>query len=236
MISGKTLTSTFTASLLALSSFGLSSASVGQPFTAAPLSYAENALEPIMSAKTISFHYGKHHKGYVENCNKLIPGTPFAGMTLEQIILASTDKPDQITIFNNAAQSWNHDFFWKSLRPASDAKLPDTLKKLLDQSFGSVDTFKAALFRAATTQFGSGWAWLVKDGDKLKVIKTANAENPMASGLVPLLTIDVWEHAYYLDYQNKRADYVKMIIDRLLNWDFALKNLSMKLPAKTETK
>lgn len=232
----RTFTFAVTVSSLVIFSSGPVSTAVSQPLTLPPLPYAENALEPVISAKTISFHYGKHHKGYIDNCNKLTQGTPFAKMTLEKIVLATANNPGQLAIFNNAAQSWNHDFFWKSLRPASDAKIPDTLKNLIAKSFGSVDTFKTILAQAATGQFGSGWAWLVKDGDKLKVVKTANAENPMTQGLVPLLTIDVWEHAYYLDYQNKRADYVKTMIDKLLNWDFAVKNLSMKPPVKTDTK
>jgi Fe-Mn family superoxide dismutase len=232
----RTLNFAFTASSLTIFSLGLLSISYSQSITLPPLPFAENALEPVISARTISFHYGKHHKGYVDNCNKLIQNTPYAKMTLEQIVLASANKPDQITIFNNAAQAWNHDFYWKSLRPSSDAKMPDTLNNLIVKSFGSIDTFKTMLSQAATTQFGSGWAWLVKDGEKLKVIKTANAENPLTQGLVPLLTIDVWEHAYYLDYQNKRADYVKTLIDKLLNWDFAVKNLSSKMPVKTDIK
>jgi Fe-Mn family superoxide dismutase len=225
-----------TASTLTIISLGLFSTSLCQPVTQPPLPYAENALEPVISAKTLSFHYGKHHKGYVDNCNKLIQGTPYAKMSLEQIMLATADKADQIAIFNNAAQSWNHTFFWQSLRPVSDAKIPDTMKGLIEKSFGSVDTFKSIFAQTAVSQFGSGWAWLVKDGEKLKIIKTSNAENPITQGLLPLLTIDVWEHAYYLDYQNKRADFVKSTIDKLLNWDFAVKNLSGKLPVKTENK
>lgn len=222
-------------STLSLFSMGFFKEAVCQPAVLPNLPYAENALEPVISAKTISFHYGKHHKTYVENCNKLVKGTPLESMTLEQIILTTAGKPDQTSIFNNAAQVWNHTFYWQSLRPASDAKIPDTLKALIDKSFGSVDSFKAALSQAATTQFGSGWAWLVKDGDKLKVIKTSNAENPLSQGLVPLLAVDVWEHAYYLDYQNKRADYVKALIDKIINWDFAVKNLSTKSTAKKKT-
>jgi Fe-Mn family superoxide dismutase len=222
------LTLTLTLSAVVLFSMGLCSQPTCQPATLPKLPYAENALEPVISAKTISFHYGKHHKAYVDNCNKLVQGTPLEKMSLEQIIVTTSGKADQSAIFNNAAQAWNHTFYWNSLRPASAAKIPDTLKVLIDKSFGSVDTFKSVFAQAAVSQFGSGWAWLVKDGDKLKVIKTANAENPLPSGLIPLLTIDVWEHAYYLDYQNKRADYVKTLIDKMLNWDFAVKNFSTK--------
>lgn len=213
---------------LSLFSMGFFTETVCQPATLPKLPYAENALEPVISARTISFHYGKHHKAYVDNCNKLVQGTPLEKMSLEQIVVTTSGKPDQVAIFNNAAQAWNHTFYWNSLRPASEAKIPDTLKALLNKSFGTIDSFKSVFAQAAVSQFGSGWAWLVKEGDKLKVIKTANAENPLPSGLVPLLTIDVWEHAYYLDHQNKRADYVKTLIDKMLNWDFAVKNLSTK--------
>ncbi|HEX2959308.1 MAG TPA: superoxide dismutase [Chitinispirillaceae bacterium] len=207
-----------------------------QPAVFPKLPYAENALEPAISARTISFHYGKHHKTYVDNCNKLVQGTTLEKMSLEQIILTTAGKPDQMSVFNNAAQSWNHSFYWQSLRPASDATIPDTIKAMIDKSFGSIDTFKSVFAQTAVSQFGSGWAWLVKEGDKLKVIKTTNAENPLPLGLIPLLTIDVWEHAYYLDYQNKRADHVKTLINKMLNWDFAVKNLSTKLPTKADTK
>ncbi len=222
------LTLTFTFSALAVISIGSLKQPTCQPASLPKLPYAENALEPVISAKTISFHYGKHHKAYVDKCNKLIQGTPLEKMSLEKIIVTTSCKPYQTAIFNNAAQAWNHTFYWNSLRPASDAKMPDTLKKLIDKSFGNIDTFKSVFAQAAVSQFGSGWAWLVKDGEKLKVVKTANAENPLPSGLVPLLTIDVWEHAYYLDHQNKRADYVKTLIEKMLNWDFAVKNLSSK--------
>ncbi len=190
------------------------------------LPYAPNSLEPVITANTISFHYGKHHKAYVDNVNKLIVGTPFAGMSLEQIIKATSGKSDSVSIFNNAAQAWNHDFYWHSLKPKGGGEPPAELKQKIEKSFESFDKCKESLTQAATGQFGSGWAWLVADGDTLKVVKTGNADNPMTQNMKPLLTIDVWEHAYYLDYQNKRADYVKGIIDNLLNWEFAAKNLS----------
>lgn len=190
-----------------------------------PLPYAENALEPVISAKTISFHYGKHHKGYVDNLNKLIAGTEFAGMPLEKIIIETAGKADKAAIFNNAAQAWNHAFYWNSLTPNGGSQLPEALKVKIEASFGDVETFKKELAAAATTQFGSGWAWLVLDGDKLKVAKTGNAETPLTKGMKPLLTIDVWEHAYYLDYQNRRADYVSAVLDKIINWNFAADNL-----------
>jgi len=190
-----------------------------------PLPYADNALAPVISAKTIGFHYGKHHRGYVDNLNKLIEGTEFADMPLEKIITATAGKADKAAIFNNAAQTWNHTFYWRSLMPKGGGKPPAVLEKKIEVSFGTLDACKKEWATAAMAQFGSGWAWLVVDGDKLKVLKTANADVPMTTGMKPLLTIDVWEHAYYLDYQNRRADYVNAVLDKLMNWDFAAENL-----------
>ena len=189
------------------------------------LPYAQNALEPVISANTISFHYGKHHKAYVDNLNKLIVGTEFAGMPLEKIIIATVGKEDKVAIFNNASQAWNHAFYWNSLTSNGGGEPPTALKTKIEASFGSVDACKKELAAAATTQFGNGWAWLVLDGDKLKVIKTSNADSPLTKGMKPLLTIDVWEHAYYLDYQNRRADYVNAVLEKLINWNFAANNL-----------
>lgn len=189
------------------------------------LPYSENALEPIISAKTISFHYGKHHKTYVENLNKLIAGTDYSDMSLDKIIASTHDQIDKKAIFNNASQIWNHTFYWNSLRGKRGVAPPQELKTLIDSSFGSVAECKKALAEAALTQFGSGWAWLVINSGQLKVIKTANAESPLTTTMKPLLTIDVWEHAYYLDYQNRRADYINALLDNLINWDFALQNL-----------
>ena len=191
----------------------------------APLPYAESALDPVISARTIGFHYGKHHKGYVENLNKLAAGTEFAELTLEKIIAATAGKVDKTAIFNNAAQAWNHTFYWHSLRPKGGGEPPAVLKQKIEAAFGTLDACKKELATAATTQFGSGWAWLVLDGDKLKVVKTGNADSPLNRGMKPLLTIDVWEHAYYLDYQNRRADYVTAVLDKLINWNFAAENL-----------
>ena len=190
----------------------------------APLPYAESALAPIISANTLGFHYGKHHKGYVDNLNKLVAGTEFAELTLEKIIAATAGKADKIAIFNNAAQAWNHTFFWHSLTPKGGGEPPAALKRKMEASFGSVDACKKELAGAAVLQFGSGWAWLVLDGNELKAVRTANADLPLTAGMKPLLTIDVWEHAYYLDYQNRRANYVHAVLDRLINWEFALQN------------
>jgi Fe-Mn family superoxide dismutase len=191
------------------------------------LPYAQNALEPFISSKTIGFHYGKHHQGYVDNLNKLIAGTEFDGLELEKIIMETAGKANKAAIFNNASQAWNHAFFWKSLTPNGGGDLPAVLKRKIEDSFGSVDACKKELAAAASAQFGSGWAWLVLEGDKIKVVKTGNADSPLSKkGMKPLLTIDVWEHAYYLDYQNRRADYVNAVIDKLINWSFAAANLS----------
>jgi Fe-Mn family superoxide dismutase len=190
------------------------------------LPYSENSLEPVISAKTISFHYGKHHKTYVDNLNKLTAGTEYADLTLEKIITSTAGKPEKSAIFNNAAQTWNHTFYWNSLAPTGGGKPPAELRLKIEAAFGSVDACKKELVNAAISQFGSGWVWLVLDDGLLKVVKTANAEIPMTLGFTPLLTIDVWEHAYYLDYQNRRVDYANEVIDKLVNWEFALQNAS----------
>jgi superoxide dismutase, Fe-Mn family len=190
-----------------------------------PLPWADNALDPVITANTISFHYGKHHKTYVDNLNKLIAGTEFADMTLEKIIMGAAGKAEKVAIFNNAAQVWNHTFYWNSMKPKGGGEPPAALKKKIEASFGDLGAFKTALSTAAVSQFGSGWAWLVQDGDKLKAVNTGNALVPLTNGMKPLLTIDVWEHAYYLDYQNRRADYVNAVLEKLINWDFAEKNL-----------
>ncbi|TYT75771.1 superoxide dismutase [Desulfobotulus mexicanus] len=188
------------------------------------LPYADNALDPVITASTIGFHYGKHHRAYVDNLNRLIAGTEYADMSLEDIIKATSGKADRAGIFNNAAQIWNHTFYWKSLSPNGGGEPPAALKQKMEAEFGSVEVCKTAFSEAALTQFGSGWAWLVMDGDSLKVVKTANADLPLTTGLKPLLTLDVWEHAYYLDYQNRRPDYVKAVLEKLVNWEFALEN------------
>jgi Fe-Mn family superoxide dismutase len=189
------------------------------------LPYAENALDPVISANTIAFHYGKHHKGYVDTLNKLIAGTELAKLPLETLIAETAGKADKVAIFNSAAQTWNHSFYWRSLRPQGGGEPPAGLKQKIDAAFGSVDACRKELAAAATTQFGSGWAWLVLDSGSLKVVKTGNADMPQTKGHKPLLAIDVWEHAYYLDYQNRRADHVTALLDKLINWGFAADNI-----------
>jgi superoxide dismutase, Fe-Mn family len=195
-------------------------------FTLPALPYADNALEPVISANTISFHYGKHHKTYVDNLNNLVKGTAYEGASLEKIVMESAGKADQVAIFNNAAQIWNHTFYWNSLKPNGGGKPSGKLAAMIDADFGSYDEFKKQLSATTVSQFGSGWGWLVVEAGKLKIVKTANAEVPMTKGQKPLLTIDVWEHAYYIDHQNKRAAYVDAVIEKLLNWDFAEQNLA----------
>ena len=197
----------------------------GSQYILAPLPYANNALEPVISANTLSFHYGKHHKTYVDNLNNLVANTDLSGQSLEQIIKATAGQTDKAAIFNNAAQVWNHMFYWHSLKPNGGGDPSPALKQKIEVAFGSVEACKKEFAQAAVTQFGSGWAWLVQDGDKIALIKTGNAESPITRNVRPLLTIDVWEHAYYLDYQNRRADYVNTILDKLINWDFAAANL-----------
>ena len=196
------------------------------PFSLPPLPYADTALEPLISANTLSFHYGKHHKTYVDNLNKLVEGKDLAAMSLEEIIRASAGKADMAGVFNNAAQIWNHTFYWNSLKPNGGGKPTGAIAAAIDKDLGGYEKFKADLSAAAVTQFGSGWAWLVSDAGTLKIVKTGNAEVPLTKGQTPLLTIDVWEHAYYLDYQNLRAKYVEALIDKLLNWDFANQNFA----------
>jgi superoxide dismutase, Fe-Mn family len=190
-----------------------------------PLPYAESALDPLISANTIGFHYGKHHKGYVDTLNKLIAGTPLENLSLENLIAETAGKTDKVAIFHNAEQAWNHTFYWRSLRPKGGGGPPAALKQRIEASFGTLDACKKELAKAATTQFGSGWAWLVLESGKLKVVNTGNADTPLSKGVKRLLTIDVWEHAYYLDYQNRRADYVNAVLDKLINWGFAADNL-----------
>ncbi len=183
-------------------------------FSLPELPYAQNALEPIISEKTISFHYGKHHQTYVTNLNGLVEGTEFENSDLDAIV-KKADGP----IFNNAAQIWNHNFYFLSLTPQKGSAPSEKLAKAIDAAWGSFDNFKAEFNKATISVFGSGWGWLVKDADgKLSIVKESNAGNPLTRGLTPLLTFDVWEHAYYLDYQNRRADYVAALWD-LVDWD-----------------
>ena len=212
---------------LALGDFSASARAAASPYSLPPLPYAMDALDPILSANTLGFHYGKHHKGYVDNLNRLLAGNELAGLPLEKIIAATAGQttPASLSLFNNAAQIWNHNFYWQSLRPQGGGEPPAELKRRIEASFGSVAACRQELAAAALAQFGSGWAWLVSEGDRLKVVRTGNADQPTSQGLKPLLTIDVWEHAYYLDYQNRRADYVNALLDKLINWEFALHNL-----------
>ena len=196
------------------------------PFTLPELPYATNALEPHISANTFSYHYSKHHQAYVTNLNKLLEGSPLATATLEDVIKASAKDSAMAGIFNNAAQVWNHTFYWHSMKPNGGGKPTGDLAKRIDKDFGSYDKFVEAFKQAGATQFGSGWAWLVLEGDTLKVTKTANADLPMVHGQKALLTMDVWEHAYYLDFQNRRPDYISTFLDKLVNWDFAAANLT----------
>ena len=195
-------------------------------FTLPPLPYADNALEPVISANTISFHYGKHHKTYVDNLNNLAKGTEFENATLESVVNATAGKADKAPLFNNAAQIWNHTFYWHSMKHNGGGRPSGRLAQMIDAAFGSFDEFRKQFSATTVSQFGSGWGWLVVDGNALKVVKTGNAEVPFTKGQKPLLTIDVWEQAYYLDHQNKRAAYVDAVIDKLLNWDFAAENLA----------
>ena len=189
------------------------------------LPYGDDALEPHISAKTIGFHYGKHHATYVAKANDLLKGSDLEGKSAEEIIKATAGKSEKAAIFNNVAQAWNHAFFWKCLKPGGGGEPTGKLADMIKESFGSFDEFKKEFSAAAAGQFGSGWAWLVHDGGKLKVMKTANADTPLAHGITALFTVDVWEHAYYLDYQNKRPDFVQTVLDKLANWDFAASQL-----------
>jgi len=190
------------------------------------LPYERDALQPHISANTIDFHYGKHHQAYVTNLNKLIAGSEFEDSLLEDIIQQSANDASRIGIFNNAAQVWNHTFYWNSMKPGGNRRPSGDLLDAIERDFKDFDTFVEAFKQAGATQFGSGWAWLVLDGDTLKITKTANADLPLVHGQTPLLTCDVWEHAYYLDYQNRRPDYLTTFLEHLANWDFAEANFA----------
>ncbi|HEY9050066.1 MAG TPA: superoxide dismutase [Gammaproteobacteria bacterium] len=196
------------------------------PITLPALPYDKSALEPHISSKTLDFHYGKHHNAYVTNLNKLIEGTDLANETLEKIISKTAGNADKAGIFNNAAQVWNHTFYWHSMKPNGGGKATGKIAEKIDADFGDFDSFTKAFKNAGLTQFGSGWAWLVLKKNKLEIMKTPNADTPIAYGIKPLLTVDVWEHAYYLDYQNARGDYLDIYLKHLVNWDFANSNLS----------
>ena len=196
------------------------------PFQLKALPYNKNALEPHMSMRTLEFHHGKHHRKYVEDLNKLIAGTLLERASLETIIRKTHGSKKNEKIFNNAAQVWNHDFFWQSMKPGGGGKPEGELAERIEDSFGDFNSFKDEFLEAGKTQFGSGWAWLIVDGRKLKVIKTPDAENPLVLQKTALLACDVWEHAYYLDYQNHRPDMIKAFLEHLADWDFAAANLT----------
>lgn len=201
------------------------------PIELPPLPYAEDALAPTISAETVSFHYGKHHKTYVEKTNELIKGTDFEKQSLSEIVKGSfgTDRnsPNGAALFNNAAQVWNHTFYWRGLKPGGGGAPTGKVLEAINASFGSYDAFRKEFTTAATGQFGSGWAWLVENKGKLLVMKTANAETPITTAdHRPIFVVDVWEHAYYVDYRNKRLDYVNGILDKLVNWDFVNEKLA----------
>ena len=194
-------------------------------FTLPPLPYDESALAPVISAKTMSFHYGKHHKAYVDKLNELIAGTPYAEMTLEEVVTRSSKAKKAQKIFHNAAQAWNHTFFWSCLTPKSGDPGPK-LHEALERDLGGYEKFKKDFAAAGVEQFGSGWIWLVLDQGKLAIEKTPDAVTPMAEGKTCLLTIDVWEHAYYLDYQNRREEFLTAVIASRLDWDFVAENFA----------
>jgi Fe-Mn family superoxide dismutase len=190
------------------------------------LPYDKAALEPHMSAKTVDFHHNKHHRAYVTALNDLVKGTPFASKSLEAIIRETAKDDAKTSIFNDAGQTWNHTFFWNSMKPNGGGTPAGDLAQRVDRDFGSLAKFKEQFKQVAVGQFGSGWAWLVLDKNELKVTKTSNAMTPVALGQTALLTCDVWEHAYYLDYQNRRPDFVQAFLDRLVNWEFVARNLA----------
>ncbi len=201
------------------------------PFEFPKLPYAEDALEPHISRQTLSFHHGKHHKTYVDNLNRLTEGSDLASKPIEEVIRAAA-KENKTPIFNNAAQAWNHDFFWKCMAPKGGGAPKGEIAKRIEDSFGGFDKFKDQFVQKAVGQFGSGWAWLIQDGGKLDIVTTHDAGTPLVDGKTPLITCDVWEHAYYLDYQNRRADFVKAFVENLANWSFAESRLGAPAGAR----
>ena len=191
----------------------------------APLPYEQNELEPYISSKTISFHYGKHHRAYVDKANDALAGSAFESMTIEEILKRTSGVYSETAIFNNVAQAYNHDFFWKSMKHGGGGEPSGKIADLINISFGDFSKFRQEFSSAAGTLFGSGWVWLALDGERLRILKTPNAENPVSMGLAPVLPIDLWEHAYYLDFQNRRPDFIAAYLDYLVNWDFAAQNI-----------
>ena len=196
------------------------------PFTLPALPWSSDALEPHISSKTMSVHHGKHHAAYVSKLNAAVEGSVLANQSLEEIMKRTAGDASRQGIFNNAAQTWNHTFFWNSIKPDGGGRPEGVLLDKIVESFDSFEKLVDELSSKAGTLFGSGWVWLVANGDKLEVVQTSGAGNPITEGRVPLLTLDVWEHAYYLDYQNRRPDFVKVFFSNLVNWDFAAQNLS----------
>jgi len=195
-------------------------------FELPPLPYAKDALAPHISANTFDFHHGKHHNTYVVNLNNMTADTDMASMSLEDIMKATAGDASKAGIFNNAAQVWNHTFFWNSMTPNGGGAPTGAIAAAIDEAFGSYDAFKEAFKTAGMTQFGSGWAWLAAKDGKLEIVKTPNAECPLTDGYTPILTCDVWEHAHYLDYQNRRPDFLEAFLNNLVNWDFANANFA----------
>jgi Fe-Mn family superoxide dismutase len=189
------------------------------------LPYPKNALEPYISTRTFEYHHGKHHKAYVDNANKMLEGSELAGKDLVTIIQAAAKDPAKKGLFNNTAQAWNHAFFWQCMKKGGGGKPTGKIAERITADFGSYEKFAESFKNAGATQFGSGWAWLVEKGGKLEIMQGANADTPIAQGIKPLLVVDVWEHAYYLDYQNRRPDFLQAFIDHLINWDFVNANL-----------
>ncbi len=198
------------------------------PFALPALPYKMNALEPLISENTFNFHYGKHHQAYVNNLNNLVKDNEMSAMTLDEIIKLSKTDPSKAGVFNNAAQVWNHTFYWHSMRPQGGGEPKGKLREQIEKDFGGFEQFKEQFKQAGATQFGSGWAWLILEDGKLKVTKTGNADLPLAKGQLPILTVDVWEHAYYLDYQNRRPDYLGIFLENLANWEFAENNFNSR--------
>jgi len=189
------------------------------------LPYEKDALAPYMSSETLDFHHGKHHQTYVTNLNNLVKDSDMQDASLEDIVVKSSKDSSMAGIFNNAGQHWNHILFWQCMKPNGGGAMPSELENRINSDFGSVDQFKEAFVQAGTTQFGSGWAWLAIDNGKLVVTKSANASNPLVDGMKPILGCDVWEHSYYIDYRNKRPDYLKAFLDNLVNWEFVSSQL-----------
>ena len=195
-------------------------------FTLPNLNYAKNALHPAMSVETLELHHSKHHQTYVTNLNNLIKGTPFENDTLEDIVKKTANDSSKAAIFNNAGQHYNHILFWQCMRPGGGGRMPGKLEKKIIETFGTVEKFKEDFIQAGVAQFGSGWAWLSLKGDQLVISKTANGSNPLVDNLKPIFGCDVWEHAYYVDYKNRRPDYLKAFVEKLANWEFVESQLS----------